>query len=144
MKHEHATPPFHYKWVDTFAALTALKEAEGESDPCNGYHLTYRHPLTGGPTLPTFACELQLFTPHQKLKAHRHNSTTIYHVFRGRGVTIVDGERLEWSQGDMFVIPPWAAHRHENLWDQDSILFSVCDWPTITALGLYREEEVAG
>ena len=140
-KSEHQTPPFRYPWADTYAALMAMKQSEVDADPYDGYHLMYTHPLTGGPTLPTFACEIQLFTPRQKAKEHRPNSTTFYHVFRGQGVTTIDGERFEWSQGDVFVIPPWASHQHENLGMQDAILFSICDWPAITALGLYQTEE---
>jgi peptide/nickel transport system substrate-binding protein len=44
------------------------------------------------------------------------------------------------SQGDIFVIPPWAWHSHENKSDGDSILYSMNDWPALKALGLYREE----
>ena len=55
-------------------------------------------------------------------------------------VTVVDGQRMEWSQGDIFVIPPWSWHHHENSTDADSILFSVDDWPTFKSLDLYREE----
>ena len=95
---------------------------------------------TGGPTLPTFACELQLFTPKMATKAHRHISTTIYQVFKGQGATEVEGEVLEWSEGDIFVIPPWAWHSHENRTDGDSILYSMNDWPALKSLGLYREE----
>lgn len=141
MKREHPTPPLRYPWTDSYATLTALKESETPPDPYDAYHLMYTHPLNGGPTLPTFACNLQLFTPKLKTKAHRHNSTTIYQGYRGKGVSIVDGERLEWSQGDMFVVPAWKRHEHENLLDGESMLFSICDWPAIQALGLYKEEE---
>ncbi len=136
---DYLTPPFRYPWSETEAALTALKEAEAAGDPCDGYHLVYRHPVTGGPTLPTFACEIQLITPRMRLKAHRHNSTTIYHAFRGAGVTTIDGERYEWGQGDILVIPPWLWHQHEAS-DAEAILFSMTDWPSMTALGLYRSE----
>lgn len=131
--------PYRYAWKDTSASFEALQVLE-DPDPYDGYHLQFRNPATGGPTLPTVSCEMQLFTPGLKTKAHRHNCTTIYHVFRGSGATIVEGERLEWSQGDMFVVHPWLAHEHVNSLEEDSILFSFSDWPTIKALELYREE----
>lgn len=143
VKSEHPTPPFRYPWEETYATLAALKDSEAEGDPCDGIHLTYTHPLTGGPTLPTFACAVQLLTPHLKTKAHKHISTTIYQAFRGKGATVVDGERLEWSQGDIFIVPPWTVHHHENLSGEDAILYSMDDSPTLEALGLYREEEAA-
>lgn len=132
------TPPFCYRWRDTYATLSALKESDG--DPFDGVHLTYAHPANGGPTLPTFSCEIQLLRPKEKTLSHRHNSTTIYHAFRGEGTTVIEEERLDWFQGDIFVIPPWASHYHENRLDQDAILFSMTDRPAMVALGLYREE----
>jgi len=140
LQSEHPTPPFRYPWEETYATLMALKAQENEGDPCDGLRLLYTHPLNGGPTLPTFACELQLLQGHQQTAAHRHICTTIYQAFRGSGVTEVDGERLEWSQGDIFVVPPWTWHKHENTQGQDSILYSMSDWPALSALGLYREE----
>jgi gentisate 1,2-dioxygenase len=76
----------------------------------------------------------------QKTKSHRHNSNVIYQVFRGSGATLVDKQMLEWNQGDIFVVPAWHWHSHENRADGDAILFSMTDAPTFTALGLYREE----
>lgn len=140
IKSEHRIPPYRYPWADTYATLMALKQNEMEADPYDGYHLMYRNPETGGPTLPTFACEIQLFTPRQKAKAHRHNCSVLYYAFRGQGATIVDGDRFEWSQGDILLIPPWARHQHENTAMEDAILFSVTDWPAVEALGFYREE----
>ncbi|HLY65923.1 MAG TPA: cupin domain-containing protein [Chloroflexota bacterium] len=138
LKHEHRTPPFRYPWNDTVATLESLRSAEVE-DPCDGIHLSYSHPVTGGPTLPTFGCDIQLFRPRWSGKPHRHNSTTIYQVFRGAGVTVVEDQRLEWEQGDIFVIPPWNWHHHENA-SEDSILFSMTDRPAMEALEVYREE----
>ena len=139
MKSEHPTPAFHYKWEDTYATLAALKESE-EADPYDGIQLTYNHPINGGPTLPTFACEIQLLTPAMKTKQHRHLSTTVFHVYSGEGTTMVDGQRLEWSKGDIFVVPPWTRHQHENRGTADAVLFTMDDWPALTSLGLYREE----
>lgn len=138
IKSDLPTPPFRYPWKETYATLLALKESDG--DPFDGIHLRYAHPVNGGATLPTFSCEIQLLRPGEKTQAHRHNSTTYYHVFRGEGATVVSDERLEWAQGDIFVVPPWSWHNHENRLDQDAILFSISDWPTMTALGFYREE----
>ncbi|MBM2812618.1 MAG: cupin protein, partial [Chloroflexi bacterium] len=140
LKSPHRTPPFRYPWKDTNATLQALRASDTPPDPHDGYHLTYAHPVDGGPTLPTMACEIQLHPVGVPSRSHRHNSTTIYHVFRGEGATVIDSEAIEWSRGDIFVIPPWATHRHENRASEDAILFSICDWPAIRALGLYEEE----
>ena len=143
MQSDLPTPPMRYPWAETWAALTALRESESEGDPYDGLQVTFTHPTRGGATLPTIACDLHLLTPKRKTKAHRHLSTSIYHAYRGSGVTVVDGQRLEWEQGDIFLVPPWMAHWHENLGGEDALLFSMDDRPIVSALDLYREEEVA-
>ena len=134
-----ATPPFRYRWEETQATLMALKESDG--DPFDGIRLEYVNPFTGGPTLPTLSCEVQLLRPRENTRSHRHTSTGVYQAFRGQGVTVIDGQRKEWDQGDIFVVPPWHSHHHENRGEKDAILFSIHDWPVMKALGLYREEE---
>lgn len=138
MKTAHYTPPYRYRWADTYRTLLALKETAG--DPYDGIRLEYTHPRTGGPTVPTFSCEIQLFRPRERTRSHRHTSVTIYQAFRGRGVTVIAGERFEWSQGDIFVVAPWEWHHHENLLGEDSILFVMTDRPSLELLRLYREE----
>jgi gentisate 1,2-dioxygenase len=133
-------PPVRYPWGETQAALAAMVEAEIE-DPYEGIHLMFKSPVDGGPTLPTIAWQVQVLTGHRTTAAHRHNSTTWYHVFEGEGSTVVDGETLEWTQGDIFVVPPWCWHHHQNHLSADAILFSVDDWPARTALGFYSEEK---
>ena len=140
---EQATPAMRYPWAETQATLTTLKGAEMEDDPNDGIRVVFSHPLHGGATLPTFTCGLQLLTPGRTTHAHRHLSTAIYQDFQGTGATVVDGERLEWSKGDIFLIPPWAGHHHENLGNEDALLFSMDDRPVTAALGLYREQQVA-
>ena len=133
--------PVHYPWTDTQAALDTLKENEVEGDPFEGLHLMFQSPIDGGPTLPTLAWHVQLLRDREKTRAHRHNSTTCYHVFEGEGATIIEGQRIEWAPGDIFVVPPWRWHSHENSSRSDAILFSIDDWPAMTKLGFYRKQE---
>jgi gentisate 1,2-dioxygenase len=90
--------------------------------------------------LPTFSCQIQLLRPKEKTRSHRHTSTTVYHAFRGSGLTRVSANNLNWEQGDLFVVPSWQWHSHENNNDEDAILFSITDRPAVQVLGLYREE----
>ena len=137
-------PPMHYPWAETEAALAVLRESEADGDPYDGLQLTFTSPVDGGPTLPTIAWHVQLFYPRQKTLSHRHNSTTWYHAFEGEGVTVIEGERLEWHRGDLFAVPAWKWHHHENTADSDTILFSIDDWPAMTKLGFYVKEEEPG
>jgi gentisate 1,2-dioxygenase len=135
-------PPYVYRWEDTERVLKTVGERPG--DPYDGILLQYANPLTGGPTLPTFSCAIQMLRPGEKTLAHRHTSSTIYHVFRGKGATIIGDVRYEWEEGDSFVAPLWHPHRHENSHDRAAILFIMTDQPLMEALGFYRvrqEEE---
>jgi gentisate 1,2-dioxygenase len=68
-------------------------------------------------------------------------SSVAYHVFRGRGATIVDGVRMEWEAGDFLALPPRAWHEFINASDsEEAILFSINDAPVYESLNLQREE----
>lgn len=130
--------PFRYAWKDTYKALKSL--SEGDHDPYDGTLLRYINPATGGFTYPTMSCEVQLLKAKEKTQMHRHTSTALYHAFRGHGCTAVGEGHLEWKKGDSFVIPLWQWHRHENLSDEEAILFSINDRPVMESLQLHREE----
>jgi len=130
--------PFRYAWKDTYAALMAM--SEGDRDAHDAVLLRYVNPTTGGYTYPTMSCEVQLFKAKEATKAHRHTSTAIYHVLTGRGRTKVGKSYLEWKKGDTFVVPLWQWHSHENLSNEEAVLFSINDRPVMESLQLYREE----
>lgn len=129
-------PAYCYKWKDSERMLQTVGEQPG--DPYDGILLQYVNPLTGGPTLPTLSCGIQMLRPGEKTKSHRHTSTALYHVFKG--ATTIDGARYEWGPGDSFVVPLWRFHHHENVNDREAILFVMTDKPLMDALGLHREE----
>lgn len=135
---ERRAAPFRYSWKETYKTLKLMKETE--RDPFDGSLLRYINPQTGSFTLPTMSCEVQLFRAGEKTWLHRHTSTALYHVFKGRGRTAVGEGCLEWEKGDSFVIPLWQWHCHENISREEAILFSITDRPIMAALDLYREE----
>jgi gentisate 1,2-dioxygenase len=134
---------FHYKWRNTYQILRALTEAGTDPDRFDGYILEFRHPVTGGPTMPTIQCALQLLRPGHETRAHRHTSTVIYHAYRGCGTSFIGDQRFDWDQGDLFVVPLWYPHCHVNRSSsEEAILFSMSDAPVLKSLDLYREEAV--
>ncbi len=137
-------PPYRYAWSDTRPALERLAErtAPVDDDPFDAVLLEYVNPLTGGHTLPTMGCRVQMLRPGQATRSHRHTGTTIYHSIEGSGRAVVDGQRLEWGPRDCFIVPPWRSHHFVNASTSDpTILFSMTDTPVLEALRLYREEE---
>jgi gentisate 1,2-dioxygenase len=112
-----------------------------ELSPYDGRMFEYRHPSTGGHTLPTLSAQLQLLPPQAKTKEHRHTGMTMYLVVQGQGATTVNGKIIEWGEHDCFMLPPWQWHAHQNASSSDrAILFTVSDRPALEALGLYYEE----
>jgi len=129
----------NYKWSRTAAALAALPESA--ATPCDDLLLEYTNPYTGGPVLPTMGCTAQYLRPGVHTQAHRQASSSVYMVLEGTGWSIIEGQRFDWEQGDVFAIPAWACHEHANR-SQTAVaaLFAFTDAPVIQALGLYREE----
>jgi len=132
------SPLFSYPWAETEQALHRM--ARLEVDLFDDVAFDYTNPLTGGHVMPTIGCRIQIIRPGVHTSAHRHAYVSVYHVFRGRGSTIIDGAKLDWEQGDFFVVPPFAWHEHLNPGSDEAVLFSTTDAPIIDALCYARED----
>ena len=128
----------NFKWEPTYQALKRIGEAP--ASPFDDVCFEYLNPSTGGPVLPTMSCYIQLIRPSVHTQAHRQVNSAVYHVFDGRGFSVINGQRFDWQRGDFFVVPPWAWYEHANDAMDPAILFSVQDTPVMHALGLYREQ----
>lgn len=132
--------PFRYAWSEV-EPLLASYAAGGTRDPYDGVLLEYVNPITGGPTLPTMSCAIQLLPRAFAGERHRHTASAVYFVVRGSGTTTIGDTELAWGPRDTFVVPNWAWHAHRNASpDDDAVLFCVTDEPVLTALGLARRE----
>lgn len=137
------SPRMRYPYGPARAALTTLAQA-GPSDPCHGVRRAYANPVTGGHVLPTIGAFLQLLPAGFDGVPARSTESTVYCVVEGAGTTRIgnqgdqDDRVLRWSRNDVFVVPNWtfASHRVE----QEAVLFSFSDRPTLEHLGLLREE----
>lgn len=119
----------------------ALEAAAGlPADPFDDVVLEYRNPVDGGAAMTTMGMRLQKLRPGVHTRARRHTGSKLYHVVRGHGTTIVDGQPYDWSAGDFLAIRPWAWHEHVNRGDAQALLFQVNDIPAMSALGYYFEE----
>ncbi|MGC8040474.1 cupin domain-containing protein, partial [Salmonella enterica] len=86
----------------------------------------------------------QLLRPGFAGRAHRHTGSFIYQVAKGHGHSIIDGQRFDWKERDIFCVPSWAWHEHVNgNASEDACLFCFSDLPVMEKLGLYREEAYA-
>ncbi len=134
------SPVFGFPWEPTYQALLNLAQA-AEGSPYDGVIMEYTNPRTGGPVMPTMGAHIQLLRPGQHTRAHRHTGSVVYTVAKGRGVSVIAGQRFAWEEGDIFCVPSWAWHEHQNLdQSEDACLFSFNDFPVMRSLGFLREE----
>jgi gentisate 1,2-dioxygenase len=84
---------------------------------------------------------MQLLRPGEHTKAHREVGNFVYQCAKGSGWSVINGQRFDWKERDIFVVPSWMFHEHANAsHSEDACLFSFHDLPVMRALGLYRQE----
>jgi gentisate 1,2-dioxygenase len=106
--------------------------------------MDYMNPLTGGAVMSTIGASIQMLRPGERTRAHREVGNFVYQCAKGSGHSIINGQRFDWQERDIFVVPSWMFHEHVNGSDsEDACLFSFHDLPVMRALGLYRQEALA-
>lgn len=137
------SPLFKYQWGPTYEALQRYARV-AEGSPYDGLLMHYTNPLNGGHVMATIGASMQLLRPGFAGRAHRHTGSFIYQVAKGQGYSIIDGQRFDWKERDIFCVPSWAWHEHGNgSASEDACLFCFSDLPVMEKLGLYREEAYA-
>ncbi len=131
------SPLLRYRWQETERTLESLHQLRGGI--MNS--LEFVNPLTGGPAVSTFACEIHRLYPGKRTIAKRKTGSSVYVVYQGKGQTVINGVLYAWGPGDTFVTPSWASVDHEAFEQAD--LFAISDRPVLQGLHLYREEELA-
>jgi gentisate 1,2-dioxygenase len=133
-----SSPLLAYRWADTDAELARLASERDQAM----VSIEFVNPQTGASVLPTLSCSMHRLGPGRRTDPLRRTGNAIFVAFRGAGQTVVNGLRIDWSEGDIFVIPSWAAAEHRSAGGAD--LFALADTPVLRALGIYREETLAG
>ncbi|MCI3945933.1 NADPH dehydrogenase [Pseudomonas syringae] len=137
------SPLFKYQWEPTYEALLRYSSAR-DDNPFDGALMHYTNPVDGGHVLATIGASMQLLRPGFVGKAHRHTGSFLYQVAKGQGYSIINGQRFDWQERDIFCVPSWAWHEHVNTNpSEDACLFCFSDLPVMQKLGLYREEALA-
>ncbi|MGH3389821.1 MAG: cupin domain-containing protein [Actinomadura sp.] len=135
-----SSPIGNYPWSETRRSFESIADSARGSD-VDGILLEYTNPWSGGPVMPTMSCRVQRLVPGFHGRPRRHTASTILHVVRGEGTTVVNGQEITWGEHDIFVVPAWASYEHSNASrSDDAVLFSYNNEPVVRALGLYRDE----
>jgi len=134
-----SSPQLHWKYADVRAALNAVRDEAG--DPYDGAIVDYVNVMTGGPIQKTQNFSMQLLRPGEHTLSHRHTNSSVYVCLEGSGHTIINGEKFDWAESDVFCIPSVHWHEHVNGSDKDdAVLYCVSDTPALELLGLLWEE----
>lgn len=128
------SPLLVYRWADTEAELERLQTRR----PGSAVTMEFVNPRSGASVLPTLSCAVQRVPAGVATAGVRRTGNTVAVVFAGSGHSVIDGQRFDWSSGDMFVVPSWSAVEHHAAERAD--LFLLSDTPVLRALGLHREQ----
>lgn len=92
--------------------------------------------LGGAPfATTTLWAAVQYLGPGELAPAHRHSPAALRFVLEGQGVwTLVDGDPLHMSRGDLILTPSMTFHEHHNAGDEPMTWLDVLDLPTVAAL----------
>lgn len=131
-----ASPVFNYPYEKSRAVLAHLAKA-APPDACHGYKQKYVHPATGDFAMPTIATFLQLLPRGFATAPYRSTDSTVFAVVEGRGYSLIGGERFEWEENDLFVVPTWTEVTHHP--ETETVFFSYSDRGLQQKLGLWRE-----
>jgi gentisate 1,2-dioxygenase len=107
--------PLHWPWSVVKSELDKLA-ALGRTYVGRRLYLLY-NPVTGrfNGTTPNIFATITIRPPGIVDRPHRHVSSAINYYFHGKGYSVVDGKRYEWSAGDLMVSAPgWAVHNHAS------------------------------
>jgi gentisate 1,2-dioxygenase len=105
-----ASKPLHWPWKLVQAKLDELA-ALGKEYRGRRLYLLF-NPATGrtNGTTHSFFATMTIRPPNIVDRPHRHTSAAINYYFAGSGRSTVEGQRFEWSAGDlMFSAPGWGV-----------------------------------
>jgi len=88
------------------------------------------------PTMPTLGLTVQRLAAGQKTRRWRTNANTSFCIMGGSGASLIDGERIEWGFGDIFVAPTWRWIEHQAA--SDAQIFSMSDEPLLKWAQYYK------
>lgn len=134
-----ATSPLKFAWKDTYGTLKDLASVS-DGSPYEGVTVTLRDPRSRSEVSGSLGADMTLLKGGTKTRSHKHTMSVVYYVVKGKGSINVEGKTLEWREGDVVALTPWAVHDLSNDGPGEAVLFSLNDRPMLKSLGLYRTE----
>jgi gentisate 1,2-dioxygenase len=122
--------PMWFPWTETQKRLAAASKT-----PAAAYATSV---ALGDPAMETIGLAMMEMAPGITTQTHRTTVNNIYAVTEGAGESDVDGEKIQWRRGDVFVAPSWRSHSHRS--EKGAVLLRVTDEPVMSKLNLLRAQ----
>jgi gentisate 1,2-dioxygenase len=79
-------------------------------------------------TVSNLNAALQILSPGETARPHRHSMNALRFVLRGSGaITIVDGKPTPMAEGDLLLTPGWCWHSHDHQGSAPIVWMDVLD-----------------
>ena len=133
-----SSPMFVYRWEMMRELLDRHRDNDGDAH--DGLMVEYIDPTTGEPVFRTMTFFVQMLQPGQKTLPVKTTSSLLVSPFEGKGHSIVEGKKFDWSQFDTLAIPGGSWFEHQDDSSKDPLfLFVASDEPTLKKLALYKK-----
>lgn len=99
----------------------------------------------GGADFPSYVLDARVveIPPGGHTSTHRHMADALMFIIKGKGYSVIGGQRHEWAERDSLHLPSWTWHQHWNL-DQQAparyVAVSIDPW--LRAIRLSRLEDL--
>src|SRR5690349_15864020 len=133
--------PYLWRWRDLRPQALRAAELVG-TQQAERRVLRLTNPNLDGAASNTLVANIQIVMPGEIARAHRHSAAALRLIIEGRGgYTVVNGERVPMSPGDLVLTPSWSWHDHANDTGAPMIWLDGLDTPLVRMLeaGFYEE-----
>src|SRR6476619_4296957 len=133
--------PYAWHWRDLRPQAIRAGELVGTAQ-AERRVLRLTNPELPGIASNTLVANIQIVMPGEIARAHRHSGAALRLIIEGEGgYTVVNGDRVPMSPGDLVLTPNWSWHDHANDTDAPMIWLDGLDTPLVRMLeaGFYEE-----
>lgn len=129
-------PLRRFPWKRTEAALRQL----ATYDDAGPIEVDYVNPETGESAMPIMGFTALMLRPGEHLSLPRRSSSAMFHIVRGSGRTIINGQEFKWTAKDTFSAAIFDEIDH-FAGAEEAFLLCIHDAPLQMKLGYYEERQ---
>jgi len=136
LRPRNAVKPYRWRWTDIEPRLRRAATTV-PIEECERRALVFANPGLGGkPYITnTLFAAYSLYNPGERAPVHRHTPSASRFTLEGDGgFTVVAGEKLRMSRGDLVLTPNGTWHDHGNDGSEPVIWVDVLNVPLVESL----------